>query len=134
VRRSGRVNLSARLRPLRALELEPRINLAWLDRDATRTCRETAQQWLAVWRFDARHNLRAIVQRSALDRRAEPGVTAADSLSRTESLTYSWRHGAGTRLYVGATRTRQGRQAPSRETEPFIKLELDAGDLRALAS
>ena len=98
MRRSGRVNLSARLRPLRALELEPCINLAWLDRDATRTCRVTAQQWLAVWHFDARHKLRAIVQRSALDRRAEPGVTAADSLSRTESLTYSWRHGAGTRL------------------------------------
>jgi hypothetical protein len=35
---------------------------------------------------------------------------------------------------VGATRTRQGRQAPSRETEAFIKLQLDAGDLRALAS
>jgi hypothetical protein len=134
VRRGGRVNLSARLRPLRALELEPRINLAWLDRDGARTYRETAQQWLAVWHFDARHSLRAIIQRSTLDRRAEPGVTAADSLSRTESLTYGWRHSAGTRLYVGATRTRQGRGAPERETEAFIKLELDASELRALAS
>lgn len=134
VRNGGRLNLSARLRPLRALEFEPRINLAWLDRDGQRTYRETAQQWLAVWHFDARHNLRAIVQRSVLDRRAEPRVAADQALSRTESLTYGWRHSAGTRLYVGATRSRQGRVAPSSNTEAFIKLELDAEDLRALAS
>ena len=134
VRNGGRLNLSARLRPLRALEFEPRINLAWLDRDGQRTYRETAQQWLAVWHFDARHNLRAIVQRSVLDRRAEPGVAAEQALSRTESLTYGWRHSAGTRVYVGATRSRQGRLLPSSNTEAFIKLELDAEDLRALAS
>jgi hypothetical protein len=134
VRKGGRVNLSARLRPLRALEFEPRLNTAWLQREGQVTYRETAQQLLAVWHFDARHNLRAIVQRRTLDRRAEPGVTASDALSRTESLTYSWRHSAGTRLYVGATRTRQGRGAPDRETEAFIKIELDASDLRALAS
>ena len=134
VRNGGRLNLSARLRPLRALEFEPRINLAWLNRDGQRTYRETAQQWLAVWHFDARHNLRAIVQRSVLDRRAEPRVAADQALSRTESLTYGWRHSAGTRLYVGATRSRQGRVAPSSNTEAFIKLELDAEDLRALAS
>ncbi len=134
VRNGGRLNLSARLRPLRALEFEPRLNLAWLDRDGQRTYRETAQQWLAVWHFDARHNLRAIVQRRALDRRAEPRVLAHQGLSRTESLTYAWRHSAGTRLYVGATRSRQGRVAPASNTEAFIKLELDADDLRALAS
>ena len=134
VRNGGRLNLSARLRPLRALEFEPRLNLAWLDRDGQRTYRETAQQWLAVWHFDARHNLRAIVQRRALDRRAEPRVLAEQGLSRTESLTYAWRHSAGTRLYVGATRSRQGRVAPASNTEAFIKLELDVDDLRALAS
>ena len=134
VRNGGRLNLSARLRPMRALEFEPRINLAWLDRDGQRTYRETAQQWLAVWHFDARHNLRAIVQRSVLDRRAEPGVLAEQALSRTESLTYAWRHSAGTRVYVGLTRSRQGRVAPASNTEAFIKLELDADDIRALAS
>ena len=93
-----------------------------------------AQQWLAVWHFDARHNLRAIVQRSVLDRRAEPGVAAEQSLSRSESLTYAWRHSAGTRLYVGVTRSRQGRLESASNIEAFIKLELDAEDLRALAS
>ena len=134
VRNGGRLNLNARLRPLRALEFEPRLNLAWLDRDGQRSYRETAQQWLAVWHFDARHNLRAIVQRSVLDRRAEAAVAAAQSLSRTESLTYAWRHSAGTRLYVGATRSRQGRVAPVSNTEAFIKLELDADQLRRLGS
>ncbi len=134
VRPGGRLNLSARLRPLRALELEPRFNQAWLRRDGGLTYRETAQQWLAVWHFDARHSLRAIEQRSVLDRRAEPGVAAADALSRTTSITYAWRHTAGTRLYVGATRTRQGRLAPTGSTEAFVKLEFDADDLRALGS
>jgi hypothetical protein len=131
VRRGGRASLTARLRPLRALELEPRINAAWLDRDGVRTYREVAQQWLAVWHFDARHSLRAILQRSTLDRRAEPGVAATNSLSHTESLTYSWRQSAGSRLYVGATRARQGRAAPERATEAFIKLELDIDELQA---
>ena len=134
VRDGGRYNLAARLRPLAALELEPRLNIAWL-RDAGRlTYRETAQQWLAVWHFDARHNLRAIVQRRTLDRRAEPGVAAAEGLSRIESLTYAWRYTAGTRMYVGATRSRQGRTGAAAATEAFVKLELDADDLRRMGS
>ena len=136
VRRGGRFNFSAKLRPLPALELEPRLNTAWLERDGARTYRETVQQWLAVWHFNARHNLRAILQRSVLDRRAEPGVGAFDALGRTESLTYAFRHTAGTRLYLGATRSRQGPSsvlAQARQhTEAFLKLEVDAEDLRAL--
>ncbi len=132
VRRGARWNLSARLRPLPALELEPRLNSARLDRDGSITYRETAQQWLAVWHFDARHNLRGIVQRSVLERRAELGVAASDSLRRTESITYAWRWSAGTRLYVGGTRTRAGREAPTSQSEAFVKLELDADDVRGL--
>ena len=132
VRRGGRFNLSARLRPLPALELEPRVNTAWLRREGQPAYRETVQQWLAVWHFNARHNLRAIAQRSELDRRAEPGVGAFNALGRTESLTYAFRHTAGTRLYVGATRSREGRVQPQSHSEVFIKLELDADDVRAL--
>jgi hypothetical protein len=132
VRRGGRFNLSAKLRLLPPLELEPRLNTAWLRRDGQPAYRETVQQWLAVWHFNARHNLRAIVQRSVLDRRAEPGVDAVDALRRTESLTYAFRHTAGTRLYVGATRSRRGRVDPQSHTEAFVKLEMDADDLRAL--
>ena len=134
VRPGGRFNFSARLRLLPALELEPRFNQAWLRHDGGVTYRETAQQWLAVWHFDARHNLRAIVQHRVLDRRAEATVAAVNALSRTESLTYAWRQSAGTRLYVGATRARFGRSAPTGSTEAFIKLELDVADLRALIS
>jgi hypothetical protein len=132
VRPGGRFSLSARLRPLRALELEPSLNTAWLRRDGGITYRESVQQWLAVWHFNAQHNLRAIVQRSLLDRRSEPGVSGFGFTSRTDSLTYAFRHTAGTRLYVGATRSRANvLQAPS-HTEAFVKLEVDADDLRAL--
>jgi Domain of unknown function (DUF5916) len=137
VRPGARLFLSAKLRPLKALEVEPSIRHAWLDRGTpegrVRTYRETAQQWLAVWHFDARHTLRAIVQRSTLDRRAEPGLMAADELRRTESLTYAWRFSAGTRVYLGATRTRAGRTSPAETSEAFLKLELDADDLLAFA-
>lgn len=130
VRDGARLFLSAKLRPLRALEVEPTIRHAWLDSETGgKAYRETAQQWLAVWHFDARHTLRAILQRSSSER---PAVSGSASLTRTESLTYAWRHSAGTRLYVGATRTREGRSDPARTTEAFVKIELDADDLRGM--
>jgi hypothetical protein len=106
------------------LELEPRLNLAWLDGpDGTRRYRESAGQLLAVWHLDARHSLRLIVQRRALWRAAEPGVAAADDATRTASLTYSWRRSAGTRLYVGVGQA-QPRGEPG-ANEVFVKLEFD---------
>lgn len=132
VRRGARLFFSARLRPLRALELEPTIRHAWLDAEAGgKAYRETAQQWLAVWHFDARHTLRAILQRSSAQR---PAVANSASLTRTESLTYAWRHSAGTRLYVGAARTREGSTNAARTSEAFVKLEFDADDVRGLFS
>jgi hypothetical protein len=136
VRRGARLNLSARLRPLAHLELEPSLKQAWLDGDLggqrLRVYREQALQMLAVWHFDANHNLRAIVQRSSLDRRAEPGVGAHADLGRVESLTYTWRRSAGTRLFVGATRSRSGRAAVSSTSEAFVKLQFDTDEMRAL--
>ena len=134
VRKGGRYNLAARLRPLAALKLEPRLNIAWLRDAGRQTDRETAQRWLAVWHFDARHNLRAIVQRCTLDRRAEPSVAATEGLSRTGSLIDAWRYNAGPRLPVGATRSRQGRTGAAAATEAFLKLQLDADDLRRMGS
>ena len=90
--------------------------------------------------FNARHKQRPNQQRpnqqrSVLDRRAE-GAVAVNARFCTESLTCAWRQSAGTRLYVGATRARQGRgpttSAITGPTEAFIKLEPDADDLRAL--
>jgi Domain of unknown function (DUF5916) len=135
-RRGGRLNLLAKLRPLARLELEPSLKQAWLDGDVgaerSRVYREQALQVLAVWHFDAHHNLRAIVQRSSLDRRAEAGVSASESLSRVESVTYTWRRSAGTRLFVGATRSRSGSAAVSSSSEAFVKLQFDTDEMRTL--
>jgi hypothetical protein len=134
-RRGGRMNLSAKLRPLARLEFEPSIKQAWLDGDVSgqgqRLYRERALQMLAVWHFDASHTLRAIVQRSSLDRRAEPGVDRSEALSRVESLTYTWRRSAGTRFFVGATRSRSGNTTVSSTSEAFVKLQFDTDEMRA---
>jgi hypothetical protein len=119
-----RLEITARLRPLRALELEPQLNTAWLRSDGQRSYEETAQQWLAVWHFDARHSLRLIAQRASLDRVGRPSRR-----SHVESLTYAWRMSAGTRVYLGATRSQVGRGSPA-SSEAFLKLELDADDVR----
>lgn len=129
VRPGMRAAALAKLRPLPALELEPSLSQAWLRQHGVRNYVETAQQWLAVWHFDARHSLRAIVQRSRLQRLAEPGVAAARDESRTESLTYGWRQSAGTRVFVGVARSRQGVIDPDRRSEVFVKLQFDAAEL-----
>jgi hypothetical protein len=122
LRDGRRWGVAARLRPLPALELEPRIDAATLRADATEPGRyaydERAVQWLAVWHFDARHTLRAIVQDSRLVRAGRRFE------QQTESLTYAWRRSAGTQLYIGATRARPGRAA-----EAFVKLQFDADEL-----
>ncbi len=128
VRPGRRLNIAARLRPMRALELEPRLDLATLSQDGARRYRESAARLLGVWHFDARHSLRLIAQRRTLWRDAEPGVGAADEAGRTASVTYAWRRSAGTRVYLGASREHR-RGAPA-ASELFVKLELDAGDWR----
>ena len=89
--------------------------------------RESAAQWLAVWHFDARNNLRAIVQRGSLNRNS----SAARDASQVDSLTYTWRQSAGTLLYVGASRSRFGVDAPARGNEVFVKLQFDLDEARA---
>jgi Domain of unknown function (DUF5916) len=132
VRNGGRLNLSAKLRPLSRLEVEPSLNQAWLDGGGQRVYREQVLQLLAVWHLDASHNLRAIVQRGALDRRADLGVAAANSHNHTESLTYTWRRSAGTRLFVGATRSRSGGGSNnSSSSEAFVKLQFDIDEVRS---
>ncbi len=135
-RPGARLNLSSRLRPLRAVEFEPSISQAWLYDDVAGQRRlmyhESAAQALAIWHLDARHNLRLILQRSGLNRVAESGVTAQRYVSRTESLTYQWRRSAGTQLFVGFSRERDSSRGNPRGSEAFVKLQLDANELRAL--
>ena len=131
VRPGGDFALQLTTRPLDRLEFEPRLNRAWLKReDGAQAYRETAAQVLAVWHFDARQTLRAIVQRTRLDRSAEPGVAAARDAGSVGSLTYAWRQSAGTVLYVGASRSRLDATTSDRANEVFVKLQVDPDSFR----
>lgn len=130
VRPGVRWSFLSRLRPLRRLEVEPSLWLAWLEADGRKTYRDNAAQLLSVWHFDARRNLRLIVQRTSLDRRAEPGVDATRDAGQSTSLTYAWRHSSGTVMYLGASQSRSGGPMSPRVAEVFIKLQLDADDVR----
>jgi hypothetical protein len=130
-RPGGNLSLTVTTRPMARLELEPRWDAAWLERDGRLTYREAAAQVLAVWHFDARQTLRAIVQRTSLDRLAEPGVAALRDVGTVGSLTYAYRRAAGSVLYIGASRSRQGVSALTRGNELFIKLQFDTDDVRS---
>ena len=130
VRPGGDFNLSLTTRPLAQLEFEPSLAMAWVQRAGHDTYRETAAQVLGVWHFNAQQTLRAIVQRTSIDRQAEPGINAYADRGTVGSLTWAWRRSSGTTLFVGASRSRQGLGLPSRSNEVFVKLQADVDDLR----
>ena len=135
VRPGGKASLTLTTRPLPRLELEPSLFYAWLRPGGERAYAEAAHQVLARWHFSPQQTLRAIVQYTALDRRAEPArgslpaVAAQHGASTTGSLTWAWRQSAGTEVYVGAARSRSGVQAVERSNEVFIKLQVDADEV-----
>ena len=134
VRPGGQVNLMLSTRPFAAIEIEPSIWAAWLKNGPLLAYRETASQLLGVWHIDARQNLRLIVQRSTVDRKAEAGVAADRESGLTTSLTYAFRKSMGTVLYVGATRSHSGvgAQNIARGTEAFVKLQVDVDEVRGM--
>lgn len=132
VRKGGDFSLSLATRPLVRLELEPSWWASWIDHAGQRSLRETATQVLAVWHLTPQQTLRAIVQRSTLLRLAEAGIPGQQEAGTQGSFTYAWRRSAGTVLYVGASRTRQGHHAPARGNELFVKLQLDVDEVRGL--
>ena len=138
VRPGGRASLSLTTRPMPRLEVEPSLRFAWLDHQGEQVYGESAHQVLARWFFSPRQSLRAIVQYSRLDRQAEPArgslpaVAAQHEGGVTGSLTWAWRQSAGTVLYLGASRSRQGVQSVSRGNEVFLKLQVDADEARRM--
>ena len=146
VRPGGKASLSFNTRPLVRLELEPSLGYAWLNQDGRQVYGEAAHQVLARWHFSARQSLRAIMQYTELNRMAEPAraglptLAAQHNAGTTGSLTYAWRESAGTVLYLGASRSRQGAgqggapasSSVSRGNEVFIKLQVDADEARRL--
>ena len=137
-RPGGTFRVMARLRPLARLEFETTASTAWLKHQGRTTYSESALQTLGVWHFNAQHNLRVIVQRRLLRRLAEadangqPAVEAARSAGLTTSLTYTWRQSAGTLLYVGATSRESGAGSVARNSEAFVKLQVDVDEARAM--
>ena len=135
VRPGGQVNVMMSMRPFGPIEIEPSVWAAWLKNGPLLAYRETASQLLAVWHFDARQNLRLILQRSTVDRKGEPGIVDADRESGlTSSLTYAFRKSMGTVFYVGATRSHSGvgAQNIARGTEAFVKLQVDVDEVRGM--
>jgi hypothetical protein len=133
LRQGGDATLVVTMRPHARLELEPQGSYKWSSERGLRMYRETTAQVLAVWHFDARQTLRAILQRQTIDRRAEPGLAAGRWADSTGSLTYAYRQSSGSVLYVGAARSRPGAHQPTRGTEFFIKLQVDVDEVRRRA-
>jgi hypothetical protein len=86
---------------------------------------------LAVWHLGPRSHLRAIVQRTGLDRGGDGVQADALQRGRNVSLTWSWRLSAGTVVYVGASDARSGTGATQRTREAFVKLQADLDDARS---
>ena len=135
VRSGQRAKIRATLRPLARLELLPTWSLAQIKTPSGgNTYRETAVQMLAVWHLAPQQTLRLIVQRSQLDRSAEPlrGVEPYVGRGQSDSLTYTWRRSAGTTYYLGASRGSSGAGPdPSRSTELFAKMQIDLDEWRS---
>jgi hypothetical protein len=113
---------------VRWLEIEPTLSHAWLRADGLRRYDESIAQLLGILHLGPRSHLRAIVQRTRIERRAEAGVLGTRDASSAASLTWTWRHSAGTVLYVGASRVRDGFAQPARASEVFVKLQFDVDD------
>jgi hypothetical protein len=124
-RPGGQVQVSLTTRPLPRLELEPRLGHGWLRADGRALYAESAHQLLARWHFSATQSLRAIVRYTATERN---GATLDQAT--TGSLTWAWRESAGTVLYVGAARSREGVGLVRRGNEAFVKLQVDVDELR----
>jgi Domain of unknown function (DUF5916) len=124
-RPGGTARVTARLRPLARLELDVSASSGWLRGGGTEVYRETAWQDLGIWHFNARHSLRAIVERSSLQRVAQPS-----SAGSTGSLTYSWRESAGSTFHLGWARERSSTDASVGRNEVFLKLQFDVDEAR----
>ena len=96
------------------------------------TYRESAAQLLGVWHLAPQQVLRLIVQRSSVDRRAEPNVSSYSDRGQTDSLTYIWRKTLGTSYNLGIIRANSGiTPNNTRTNELFAKVQVDVDEWRA---
>ena len=137
VRQGRRLSIDASLRPVPRLELTPSLSTAEFDAPAGSavtgsTYRESAAQLLGVWHLAPQQVLRLIVQRSSVDRRAEPNVSSYSDRGQTDSLTYIWRKTLGTSYNLGIIRANSGiTPNNTRTNELFAKVQVDVDEWRA---
>ncbi len=124
-----RWTLTAKLRPLPQLELEPTLSASALRAEGRRLYDERLVNLLAVWHLGPRSHLRAIVQRSQLARDGQRLQWRDEG-----SLVWSYRASSGTVFYAGASRARDGVAARSRDSELFVKLQVDLDEARRWAA
>jgi len=129
--RGGSYSMSAKLRPLDRLELEPSYAASWINDEHTRSGEraymETALQINSIVHLTSKDSLRVIVQDARTTRNPEMyAITVAPESSRNvNSLVYTHRAGVGTATYLGWTMTRSetpGFVAKRKQAELFAKL------------
>jgi len=101
---------NARLRPTNRIELEPRIDDAWIDSmestsGGKRIIHERALQLLGIYHFNAQDSGRVIWQRGFVKR--SPGLwnfpVSAVEKNQTVSLVYAHRRSLNATIYLGVT-------------------------------
>lgn len=104
------IGANARLRPTNRIEIEPRIDDAWIDSmeptpGGKRIIHERAMQLLGIYHLNAQDSMRIIWQRSFVKRSPalwHVPVTAVDR-QQTVSLVYAHRRSLNSTIYLGAT-------------------------------
>ncbi len=121
-----------RMRFFERTELDLRSNWQWVDTRAAgarqRVLTERTLQATGVFHFDARNNVRLIVQDGSISRNpalyVDTGVSAKDK-TRVLSLVYAYRAGLQMSIYVGASVARDrdpDSRIDRRTQEAFVKL------------
>jgi hypothetical protein len=128
--RGGSYSMSAKLRPIGRLELEPSYATSWINEETTRSgdraYRETALQINSIVHLSSKDTLRVIIQDARTTRNPEMyAITVAPESSRkVSSLVYTHRAGVGTATYLGWTMSQSetpGFVAKRKQAELFAK-------------
>ena len=125
--------MSAKLRPIDRLELEPSFATNWIDRDhlqggqtSERTYKETALQINSILHLSAKDTIRMILQDASTKRdpKAYQQAVAPQSSRSVSSFVYTHRAGVGSAIYLGWTVTKSdtpGFVAKRKQSELFTK-------------
>ncbi len=130
--KGGAVALSARIRPLDRVEIEPNYATSWIDgssgtESGQRLYTEQALQVAGILHFSSKDTLRMILQHAHTSRNASlySIPVAASSKRNIGSLIYTHAAGLGTAVFIGVTMSNEdtpGFTLKRRQSELFTKL------------